>query len=448
MLQITYTIAIIYLISVFHYKGKNPIGLMVFYSLFCPRVIIGNSNINTVYFAALYLFFLESSRGNGKISIGLIGLKKAKQYVLLVIFSYCVYLISWLINSRIDFYSTVQATLGAMKNLLLIITICKCSQKYSIQSTLKTIFNTLSIITILNFAASLLQLTSVEIGKKIVCFRNEPLSISFMQDVVQWGSFSRCFGIMNYPMMLGILSLFCFSYFWYYRKGNGGVRLVLLLLSFACGVFSASKTFWIGMLCLTIVAALLNYRFAKKISETLIFILAVTVLGILISVFYDEIGVILGKYLGANFAWYWGSLKNIGGVFSTRYSLSEATVLSFMPSFIKDYWLMGVGPSSIAGEQAIDSALYAIIHHGGFTVLIPVIIYYVNLIYYGWKTRNALSFIFAFLIFISGVGFQTWLCQDITVWSLSLVFILNGRNGISEVYNLGGKNEKSFGVSV
>ena len=49
--------------------------------------------------------------------------------------------------------------------------------------------------------------------KALVMFRNDSLTNQFMAEVIQYGTFARCFGLMSYPMMLGIFSVMSIAFF-------------------------------------------------------------------------------------------------------------------------------------------------------------------------------------------------------------------------------------------
>lgn len=430
MIQLLFNIIIVALILFFYLKSKCTIGVMIFHSLFVPKITIGSLNLNFLFLSVPVFLIAILVKERGDI-ISLNKFSLLKKYCLLIVYVYVVYFLSWCLFNRNDLYSVFQATFGAIKNLLLLIAICLMNRRFDKKTISKHVFYSIFFISLANLLASFAQLSSLETGKALVSFRNDPLSNSFLLEVVKYGSFARCFGIMSYPMMLGIFSVFSLVVFAWFSKENKVIRIFGFAISIICGACSASKSFWFGALLLLLLYSVLSFHFKKKILRSIIIAFVSLLIVALAFALHDEIGVIIEKTLGRNYAWYWDFLTNFDELFATRYS-SEATVLGFMPEFLETYWFMGIGPSSAFGENAIDSAFYIILHHGGVVALIPVLLFFAWMLMLAWKKRDVISFGFIFCMIITAFGFQTLICQDITIWALAFVFVFHQKTN-SEV---------------
>jgi hypothetical protein len=95
-----------------------------------------------------------------------------------------------------------------------------------------------------------------------------------------------------------------------------------------------------------------------------------------------------------------------------------------MPEFLKQYWLFGAGPVSIATEGVLDSAPYVILHSGGVVAFIVIAYYYIFHLVKSVQKRDMLTFMLITFILITGTGFQTWIASDASTWVLMSIFML------------------------
>lgn len=440
MLQIGYIVIMLSVITYKYMRRECTLSALILLSVFCPRILLGSFSINSIYIVVFYLILLITLR-QGKITISSKRYIWGIRFTIMILIVLMLFLVSWIIMNRQDFHNVAASTLGQIRNVMLLLLICQMNCKVEYRDLDTEFSKGIFIVLFLNILTSVIQLVSTPIGKAIVYFRNDPLSNAFLEEVVKYGSFSRCFGIMSYPMMMGIFSVFAFAYYLQQSSNSKRKRFIGIIFTIFCAIFSASKTAWLGIVAVLAIYSVLSLYFNKQWKKNLAILTVSVSVFVMITVFYDQIGVIIGQYFGSNFAWYWSFLGNIGDAFASRYSSSEATALGYMPEFIKHYWLLGVGPASIQGELAIDSAFYIIIHHGGIIALLVVLVFYFRLLRYCWNNKLFLSYMLVICILITGFGFQTWLCEDINVWLMAYLFLITNRNNRGYPVNKQGKEQ-------
>lgn len=420
MLQILFNVIAISIIIKKYFTDKPTIGLLIVYSLIAPRIEVGTFNFN-IHFISIIVFLISVLYKNNFI-ITKCKLKWGNRYACLVVYLYLMYTLSWVIHNGNDLFTVLQATVGAFKNLLMLWIFYEMNRNFSIKTIVDNISKCLVFLCFVNLITSIVQLLNVNLGIEIVNFRKDALASGFCQEVTKYGSFTRCFGLMSYPMMLAIYSLSVFCICWVDTSLKKKVRTMGLIFSFLCGLLSASKTFLVGLPTTAIIILISRFYFQKDLQSTLKLILISLTIICFVFLFYYEIGILMKEYLGENFLYYWSFLGNVSEVFASRYS-ADATVLAYMPAFIEKYWLFGVGTASLEGELAIDSAFFTILHHGGVICLIPVVVFLFLVTYSSIIKMSKIPFILCVIIIITGFGFQTWICQDISLWMLYIVFL-------------------------
>ena len=398
---------------------RCTVGTITLLSLVSPYISVGSGNYDGLYFAIPIMLGAITIKNKGK-------LKKlkgvwGKRYQRLNLFLCAVYFIAWIIFSRIDFGITIVSLLGIVKYLLLIYLAYATNPDKNDQQIKESITRALVILVLLNTVACITQLISVDLGTAIVKAYGSTDSISYLNAVTRWGFFSRCFGVLRTPMELGMVMSFVFGFFLISEK-KLKYSFLYLALSVFCGACSASKSFWVGLIAVVMVKILTEARFSHSARKAIIQIGGLIVAVVLVVALYDYIGNLIQNYLGGTFAQYWRQLSDISSIFSTRYS-EESEFLWFLPEFMKEYWLMGVGPSSVAGERAIDSAIANTLHNGGIIALVAILVFYIRLLIACWNRKMQIAFSMALLLVLFGLGFQTWIGASSTTFILIYVFM-------------------------
>jgi hypothetical protein len=289
----------------------------------------------------------------------------------------------------------------------------------------REIYKMITIIALLNFIMIIIQRLNFELGLQIIKELNNNESYEYAVNMIQMDTFQRCFGLLPYPMHLGIFSLLSLAFLMFEQTEKFHFSKMIFAISILNGIMSASKSFTIGMAVLLILWLFTYLYFSKRTIVSIIKIGIVFFIVMFLFIFFDWIYYIIEFYLGFNYARYWGFIKNVSEAFSTRYS-SDFGLLNYMPEFFKTFWLLGVGPSSIRGEVVMDSAPYVILHNGGIMVLIPIVFFYFKNLIKQFQKKELQNFFLFLTIVITGFGFQTWIAAETTTWVLFYLLYENG----------------------
>ena len=414
---ISYVITLLFvlLIIVQYFRNRPTLWLMLAYSLLSPYIVIAGAKYDGMYVGVLALWLAVLVKNKGK-------LQKIKNvffnhYFRMAVFVYGVYLVSWLVFNRTHTENLLIVYTGAMKAGLFMAACYVINRKLPKAAIQGQVYWMIVFVVLCNAVFVFLQRTNTSLGLELIHTLQNGASYSYALQTTQWGVFSRCFGAMPYPMQLAIFTVFAHAFIISMKK-KVLLKNTVMIVNLALGVFSASKTFFIGIIIVTAQQFLTLPYFAKTSKKTVwIGVVLLTLFGLAVWN-YDWIYTFLDQNLGSNYARYWGFLSNREEIFSTRYS-NDASYLSYMPEFLKQYWLMGVGPVSLNDERIIDSAFYVILHNGGIIALIPVVAFYLRYLAEGWRRRDQFTFLIMTSILMTGVGFQTWVLADPCVWPLA-----------------------------
>ncbi|HFD1745444.1 TPA: hypothetical protein QFP15_002087 [Enterococcus faecium] len=317
---------------------------------------------------------------------------------------------------------------GSIKLCLILFFIQIMNQKFPLSTIKKQLWKMIIVVVFFNLVFCILQMFYKDLALYFIQELRSPESYSFALECTQWGEFTRYFGIMPYPMHLAVFLLASISFMSFEKNVPMKGKIPVYIMIIICGAMTASKTFIVGLGVLLICWMIFDYYFGGRKKTFIVPIMLVLVIGILTVIFFDEIRYLLQQCISETAAQQWDKLGNLGAVFKTRYS-SDAEYLSYMPNFIKEYWLMGVGPASLTNEAIIDSAFYVLIHNGGFIALGAVIIFYFKQLLYVFKHREYSSLMLIIVILISGMGFSSWYSSSLSIWILAYIFFVETNKG-------------------
>lgn len=396
-------------------KYDKNLTSIILCSLVLPYLKVGEAKIDCLYFASIIFVMVIFIKNKGSVIIE--GSVWAKKYYLLNISLIMLYSFAWLLNSRKDASVMIAFLFGLIKSVSIVFCAYVMNRNITKDSINKSLINAMETLMTINSLVCVIQLNSVQIGSYIVGLLGSEETISYLEAITKYGYFTRCFGIMDTPMGLGLVSLFSAAFFLIVPKKISIRNYLFLVASVYCGVCSASKIFWLGM-CILIV--MVFFKEKRNVRGYIVRLLVLIVI-VLVFVCYDKIDGIIRTSLGSTYAYYWQYLKKPFEVFATRYS-NESVFLGFMPSFMKKYWLIGVGPSSIMGERAIDSAFVNILHDGGIIGLLIVVAFYLRL--FQFNRKNNVIVIMLVLLFCTGFGFQTWIASRTAMFVIIYILMI------------------------
>ncbi len=215
-----------------------------------------------------------------------------------------------------------------------------------------------------------------------------------LQEVKNYGYFTRAYGLFPTPIFLGAFSLMCLAMLAFDKeknKKNTITEIVCLII----GMASLTKTFILGVVvfvCLFLFRTIM--RKPKRIKPLTLSILcaAVMVVFLVIYILYKS---------GYPIFWYLNYLKNPFASLSSRYD-STTGVLNETRQIIMDNPIIGVGYNSIRNEFTGDSFYYSVLHDAGIIGVILFIMFFAKASFRNWKLNT--SFFLLFLLSLLNVS--------------------------------------------
>lgn len=381
---------LVYLVVVFCYmlnvrRGKSLIGISVAASCLLPD-IYGIDPSNFILFILIFIVVQRS------IYIRKIILSKE---VLIYIF-YCslifmIQILSWIIKNPVKMDRAFISSFSVLRYPIIIslLYMYESSNGITRNIALDEIYNSISIINIANILASILQ----KINKNVAfaLFRDwYSYSGTYVSELSHVSRYYRVYGTWNSAVTLGVYALISLAILFYIRtKRNKKLWILNVICSGLLGVFSLTKTFFIGIVIFMIFEYVLYlYYFIKnscltvtKIIQFLLFMLAGISFIFSIDYFYEW-----SKYNWSHLHFYLGCIYHPISAFSSR--LSSNGTLAKTLEVIKENLLIGVGPLPIAGELVGDNAYIVLLHNGGLMSLFITILLFGRWFFKGVYTRD------------------------------------------------------------
>lgn len=413
-----------------YFRNEYTVGLILAYSLVSPHIQIANKKIDSIYIVLIILFLLQIVKNKGKL---LLSCTLCKYYTF-IFFVYIIYFISWILFNRNNSADMIQIYLGAVKWILYLQLCYQMNSEIDLITLHNEVFKMITIISVINFCFVVIQKTNANLGLSLIgsLQSNASYMYALNRDTINASGFRRCFGIMAYPMNLGMFSALAIAYLAVYNTTR--IRMMMLIcMNVFTGVLSATKSFFLGIILLFFIFLIFSFYLDGGAKKRTIKYGCVSIIIILFClVNFDNIYIFFYTRLGPNYARYWGLLRDFSSIFLGRYS-ANAKDLSYMPSFLKEYWFLGAGPVSITDEAIMDSALYVILHGGGVLLFVIVVAYYAKMLFLTYKYKDKESFTLLLMVLLFGAGFNTWISSEISMWII--YFILANQ----EKYRLGAK---------
>lgn len=421
--MLAYLVAAFFIIVIAcqYMNGRATTGLFLAYTLLSPYISVGSLRIDSLYMGVLVFWILIAVKNRGILRVHTP--RSFVRYYQLILLVFSIYFLSWVIFNRNHWTDLFSVYAGAAKILLCMQACLEMNYGQTAATMKRQVYSLICALTVLNLIMIAIQRLDVSLGMALIKALQNDASYAFAVVTTQWGLFDRCFGAMPYPMQLGIFSLLAHTFLVFEQQEHFRFRRLFIVLNLLAGVFSATKTFMAGIVVITVLWLLTETYFNRVRRKSVFVVAAILIVLVLAFLFFDGIYQFLYDYIGPNYARYWGFLRNIVGIFTSRYS-SEAEYLSYMPDFLKLYWLMGVGPVSLKDEAIIDSALYVILHNGGVLALVPVLAFYLRYLAEFFLARKQQFFMLTAVIIITGSGFQTWIVSDASAWVLFILLYL------------------------
>ncbi|WP_249029416.1 hypothetical protein [Tannockella kyphosi] len=403
--------------TIIYCGGRTTFAIMMSYLIISPDIQIFGMQIDSIYLAVLY-FLILILRTKPKI-------KKPpvvfNAYLKLIILVYLVYSVSWLVFSRLDFVTYLSCVTGAIKILLFLLEVWIMNESLeNLDYTCETA-KMIGIVLIINFVFILFQKSSLDLSMTFLDTYLSNEEYEYMVYSTKYGYYNRFNGLFAYPMHMGLFGTYAIAFLTMYdHKLKSLFKWILIFIAGYIGILSASKSFIFGVVifyCLNMVRLFIQSKSTapKKYSVIGVFLIAM-----LFIIFYNQIYNLVLNVFGSNFARYILMLSTPMEILSTRFDADTGAINDLM-YFLENHFFFGVGPSSIMGEYVMDNAFYMILHNGGMLAVSIVAYFYTKLVFLCKNKSNHLIMIF--LVFVTGLGFQTWIVETISVWIIFYIVL-------------------------
>ena len=409
----SYILLIMFLnLTVYRYiRKKTTISLIMGWIIFSPYIQIGKEQIDSSYIVAI-VFFITILLFQRKIKMPP---KLLRGYLLLLININIVYLIAWMMFSRNDSGTLISSLAGALKIFIIIIECWIMNSVVDSVDVRAEISKMIAVILVLNLVFIIYEMIDF-VGSRqflldhLLSYKEQ----SYLKQTTKWGYYNRYYGVFHYPMHMGIFMTYAIAYLIGEDKlFKKWFKLILLLIACFLGIMSASKSFMIGTAGIITIFISGTFMGEKIKVRKILMALSGIFMIVCILIFFEQIYDIIYTVAGPNFARCFNFLRNFSEIFETRFN-SETGALREMIICIKKYWLIGVGPSNIMGEEVMDNAYLMVMHNGGIVSLVMVMLFYIKLILNHVFEQSKLVLVFATIIM--GMGFQTLLAVPISTW--------------------------------
>lgn len=409
---------VIYLYTV----GKSTIGWILAWIIISPAFRIGNIEIDSTYIVVIVLFFVIL------VTKGVIALppRRVRGYLCMIVSINILYVCSWLLFNRNDPSTMLKSLLGAIKNVIMIWLCFELNRKHlgNLKSEIRTM---LEVVAVLNLVFVLFQMTYFEESIYVMNQILRSAEIDYLLDITRRGYYSRYFGVLGYPMRLGLICVYSLAYLVFVEGAWAKRNIFFGLLNVFLGICSASKTFILGAAMVLIFWTLKSLLSAKLRKRSVI----LGCIGILIIcaivVFFDAIYLLIYNTLGPTFANYFTILERLEDVFFNRFNSSTGALSTgnLIP-VIKQNILFGVGCSPLLDERVMDNAPLIILHNGGLFCLLIVLLFYFRLVIINRNHFNHIGVIL--IILATGMGFETWTSEISAFLLLAILMDENAGN--------------------
>lgn len=408
--------AIIYRLFILFSNNRPTMGIILFASIFSPKITMGNLKIDGLYFVIAILVFLSIYKLNYK---WIIPNKKTTLYLIVIFTIIVINYISWFIYNGNEKLSLVSSTYGLLKFMSLTyftyVLNIKFNKEILLEDFKKFILLSLSV----NAVAVVLEILNPTFMINFLsnAYLNQ-VQMEFFEMATIFGVFSRYYGLFSYPMNMGMFMAFVILYSSMSKIFNNKERAIILLSAFGMGIMSNSRSFIYGFAIALFLIIIMNYK--SNIVVTFVEISGFVVVLSSISIFYDSILEYVRNNVSVVTAHYMESITQPELLLTSRLDSTSGSLVETM-KVIQDHWILGVGPDSINGELVIDNAYLVLLHNGGIIALSIVLLYYTYLLY---TYRNKSYYVSVlFLILCTAVGFPVLIGSNVTHWFLTICML-------------------------
>lgn len=335
----------------------KAINLFVILSVIFPRSIVGSIHLSYSYVFFPFLLWWY--------------IKIKKQNILCDYYSlplYCCLIWTCIVTFISPlFLSEVQpnyiSLIGTLKFIIIILILGRCSCINNDYLYILRVIIFANCIAMIAEFFMMQSIGSVETSKIIETLWGATGNNNFRSERVESGfGMSRLFGTFNTSAFPATLSIMGIALFWNeLRKNNSYIALLSLLASLLCGMGTASKRFFMGGCLFWLLAIILNCFMGEKKRtkrNTKIIYLVVSFI-VVTPLIYS----LLKDYLAIDYYLQFLLDRDIQGATESRFG--EDTIMSAMISYVKKYWITGLGDVTIENVNVTDSMYYVTLFKSG-----------------------------------------------------------------------------------
>lgn len=376
---------------------KNGLLLYLVLSLVLPNFKCAGVIISYELFSfiPLFIFFLLLIRRN-KIKISLI-------HIILFGFLVLTILATLLSSNKYNTSILWISLMGQIRIVLLIFIISQFAQN-------RLINNFFLIVMSVNLCLSFIQVIYPE---SINIFYNlyYKESLTPLSSMLELGRFSRATGSFGSPIHLGAFALIGCSYY-LSKLLDGFIKPSMiygLIAAILCGVFSTTKTFYLGfptvLFCAFFIKGFIairnvdRWKFSLSKGYGILFVAIFMLITVLV-------GVKIADEMGIPVYWYANYLSNPLESFSTRFDINAGNLRPTL-KVVEENFLIGVGDTQPYGEFIGDSFYVVILHNSGLIGAFILFLLLLTLLYKAFRTRDLGRILLVFSLFLSGLSYPS-----------------------------------------
>ncbi|WP_214710811.1 hypothetical protein [Exiguobacterium sp. s55] len=339
---------------------------IIYYIIFClisPNLILGDTTITFEIVA--FLFYIP-----------IVIVKRREIFVLKKVFLFrqlflliplIAFISSLIAEMKYGSNLNVIALFGYLRIIILIWVLQYCNEKLGKDYVLDKI---LSLVILINIIVSLIQLLNPSSVDLFYNFYFRP-SLTPLEEVMYLGYFNRAYGTFGSPVLLGVFSVFAFSFYLVQIAGKKQQKFLIskLLGSTILGLMALSKSAILGIPLLLLLAYGLMLIGFIKLNNSKFLILPLVSLPTVLIIIY------VLKQMNTSILWYTNYLTNPLAAFDTRYSLDSGILISTY-STIKENLVFGVGLTVLNGDFLGDSMYTTILYTIGLVGSMIYVIFF------------------------------------------------------------------------
>lgn len=398
-------------------RGKPTMALLLGWMIVSPTFRVGSLAVDSTYIVVIVLFAYIMLKDK-KIRIPTANIRS---YIMMIMGVNILYVISWLLFSRIDPETMITDFCGALKIVLLLVECWHLNTKVKNSLYLDEAVKMIAVLAVINTIAVVYEMSDLNASIKFlseVIFNDQ--EIKFLLHTTKWGYYARYFGVFGYPMRLGMFVVYSLTFLAFQEVHIKKIYKIILIADLlVLGMLSGSKTFIFGVAILLVLMIVNTFMAINQTKKAWASGLGAGAVILLIYIMFDELSILITNVFGAGFARYFNYLANIGDIFETRFSSDKGLFAnSTLYDVIKSNLVFGVGVSSINSEPNMDNSILMILHNGGMVAFTIVLLWYLKSVY---KNIDNKGYIYTIIIILAtGMGFQTWIAP-VSAW---LIYVM------------------------